>query len=509
MRKHSEATRSLWMATCDVVAYSPLGENHSTDVCVVGAGIAGLTAAYLLAKEGRQVVVVDSRHLAAGQTQRTTAHLVNAHDNFYSVVEKIHGIAGTKIAAASHTAAIDTIERIVADEQIDCDFRRIAGYLFCPPGPSTEILEKEFDAATRAGIQGLEIVGRAPLASFDTGKALRYPRQGQFHPLKYLTHLANAFEAAGGKIYTGTQVKQVTDGSPVIVETQHGPQITANAVIVATNTPFNDRFAIHTKQAPYLTYALSSPVPAGSMQPMLLWDTESPYHYVRLQPADDEHQMLIVGGEDHKIGQVADQNDRHDRLEVWARERFPMMGPVAQRWSGMVLETVDGGAYIGKNPGEQNVYIATGDSGMGMTHGTIAGLLLTDLICGRQNAWSAFYDPSRIPMASHSLGQFAIENLNVAKEYVVDWAGFGDQPPVDQLQKDEGTVIRRGFQLVAVYCNSHGNLQECSAVCPHLGCIVHWNNLEKVWDCPCHGSRFDAGGNVINGPAISALKALP
>lgn len=508
MRKRAEKTVSVWMATCEPPQFSALTDNIDTNVCVVGAGIAGLTTAYLLAKEGRTVTVLESRHLGAGQTQRTTAHLVNAHDDMYSEVERVHGEAGIRIAAESHSAAIDRIEQIVREEQIDCDFRRLPGFLFCPPSQKTDILDKELDAATRAGIEGLEIVGRVPLISFDTGAALRYPNQGQFHPLKYLAHLAKAITAAGGTIYTGTAIKQVKDGDRVTIETENGPKVMSNAAVVATNTPVNDMLAIHTKQAPYLTYAIGCPIAKGNVPLALLWDTESPYHYVRHQPLNDHQELLIVGGEDHKAGQADDQVARHDRLEAWARERFPAIEPVAYRWSGMVMETTDGGAFIGKNPGGKNVYIATGDSGMGMTHGTIAGLLLSDLICGRTNSWSSFYDPSRKPVSGMALRRFMSENMNVGWEYVKDWASRGDQPAVEDLANDQGTVIRRGLQMVAVYRNAKGTLHEHSAVCPHLGCIVHWNNLEKVWDCPCHGSRFDADGRVVCGPAISPLKPV-
>lgn len=504
-----EKTVSAWMTTCEPVACTSLSDNIVTDVCIVGAGIAGLTTAYLLLKEGRQVVVIESRHVGAGQTQRTTAHLVNAHDDYYSEIEKIHGETGIRVAAESHSTAIDVIEKIVNTDQIDCDFVRLPGYLFCPGGQASNILDKELDAATRAGIKGLEIVGRVPVASFDTGKALRYPDQGQFHPMKYLNRLAELIISAGGKIYTGTAIKKVNDGDLVVIETENGAEITANRAVIATNTPVNDMYAIHTKQAPYLTYAIGCPIAKGTMPLALMWDTESPYHYVRTQSLNEHQDLLIVGGEDHKAGQADDQIARHDRLEAWARERFPAMEPPKFRWSGMVMETTDGGAFIGKNPGEKNVYIATGDSGMGMTHGTIAGLLLTDLICGRENAWAWFYDPSRKPIAGKALGKFVSENMNVGWEYVKDWAGFGDRPEVARLENDQGTVVRRGFQMVAVYRNSKGILNEHSAVCPHLGCIVHWNNLEKVWDCPCHGSRFDADGKVCCGPAVSSLKPLP
>ena len=505
MKKRSEKTISPWMATCDPPLSSWLSENVAVDVCVIGAGIAGLTTAHLLLKEGKRVIVLDQRHVGAGQTQRTTAHLMSAHDNFYSEMEKIHGTDGVRLIADSHTAAIHRIEEIVRNEQIDCDFHRLPGYLFSGPDTSADFLEKEMDAATRAGIEGLEIVGRIPVTSFDSGPTLRYPRQGQFHPLKYLSQLTTAIQQAGGVVCSGTPVKHVKDGSPVTVETATGLRVTADVAVVTTNSPINDMLAIHTKQAPYLTYAVAFPIAHGSVPSALMWDTASPYHYVRTQPLNDHMDLLIVGGEDHKAGQATDQTARHDRLEQWTRERFPAIEPARYRWSGMVMETVDGNAYIGRNPGEKNVYIATGDSGMGMTHGTIAGLLLTDLITGRKNPWTDVYDPSRKPRSTGAIAKFVTENLNVGYEYARDWLGWGDAPTVEQLERDQGTVVRRGLSLVAVYRNSKGNLVEHSAVCSHLGCIVHWNDLEKVWDCPCHGSRFDANGQVICGPAISPL----
>ena len=215
------------------------------------------------------------------------------------------------------------------------------------------------------------------------------------------------------------------------------------------------------------------------------------------------HDLLIVGGEDHKTGQAIDQADRYARLETWTRERFPMAQEVRFRWSGQVMETIDGLAFIGRNPlDEPNVFVATGDSGMGMTHGTIAGILLTDLILGRENPWAALYDPSRKSLGA--LGTFAKENLNVAKQYG-DWLTGGDVESVEEIPTGKGAVIRRGMTKVAVYRDDRGTLHERTAVCPHLGCIVNWNDAENTWDCPCHGSRFDRMGVVINGPANSDL----
>lgn len=496
-----EATESVWMEV-DMPRRRSLSEDVETDVCVIGAGIAGLTTAYLLARAGQRVVVLDDGPIAGGQSQRTSAHLSNAIDDRFSEVEKVHGVDGSRLAAESHGAAIDRIEAISKEEGIDCDFSRVDGYLFLAPGQSSDLLEKEHEAARRAGLEDVEFVARAPLSTFDTGRCLRFPRQAQFHPLKYLAGLAEALRKHGGEIYTNTHASRVDGGR---VETKDGPAVEAGSVVVATNTPINDLVAIHTKQAPYLTYAIGAPVPKGSVERALYWDALDAYHYIRVQPMKGGD-MLIVGGEDHKSGQASDQAERWDRLEEWSRERFPMMEPVEYRWSGMVMETTDGLAFIGRNPmDKENVYIATGDSGMGLTHGTIAGILLTDLILGRENPWTEIYDPSRKPVWGMAWKEFLTENANVAQEYAKDWLGGGDVSSVDEILKGEGAVIRRGLTKVAVYCDGRGVSHELSAVCPHLGCIVHWNGAEKTWDCPCHGSRFDPKGRVIVGPANSPL----
>jgi glycine/D-amino acid oxidase-like deaminating enzyme len=364
MNRNVESTKSLWMETAKVGQRPPLKADTTADVCIVGAGMAGLTTAYLLAREGRSVVVLDDGPVAGGQSQRTTAHLSNAIDDRYVEIERIHGEEGSRLAADSHSAAIERIDSIVIAEHIDCDFIRLDGYLFVPPDESDDILEKELAAARRAGLAGVEIVPRAPLSSFDTGRCLRFPRQGQFHPLKYFAGLADAIERLDGRIFSGTHVSSVEGGDEPQAAIKNGPTIKAKAVVVTTNPPMNDMYVIHTKQAPYLTYAIAASVPAGSITKALYWDTLEYYHYIRLQPGAKGKDLLIVGGEDHKSGQADDQAQRWERLEAWARQRFPMMADVENRWSGMVMETTDGLAFIGPNPGDKkNVYIATGDSG--------------------------------------------------------------------------------------------------------------------------------------------------
>ncbi len=362
-------------------------------------------------------------------------------------------------------------------------------------------------AVHKAGLTDIEKVERVPWDSYDTGPALRFPHQAQFHPLKYLAGLAKGIEANGGRIFTHTHATEIEGGKQARIDTSGGGVVTAGAVVVATNTPVNDRLSIHTKQAAYQSYVIGARIPLGSVTRGLYWDTPDPYHYIRIETVgkgDDAYDLLIVGGEDHKTGQEDDANKRFAALERWTRHRFPMVEAIEYRWSGEVMEPVDGLAFIGRNPSdEKNVFIATGDSGNGMTHGTIAGILLCDLIMGRKNPWESLYDPSRITL--RSLPDFLKENLNVARQYA-DLVLGGDVKSSDEIKRGSGAVIARGLHKVAVYKDPKGEVCERSAVCPHLGCIVNWNTMENTWDCPCHGSRFDAKGKVFQGPANSNLE---
>lgn len=505
-KRDRQQSRSVWMDTAELPLEPPLTERVSADVCIVGAGIAGMSTAYLLMREGKSVVVLDDGRIGGGMTGRTTAHLVNALDDRYFELERLHGEEGSRQAADSHTAAIDAIEAIVEQEAIKCEFERLDGYLFVPPRDSKKILDDELEAAHRAGLTDIEKVERVPWDSYDTGAALRFPRQAQFHPLKYLAGLAKAIKEKGGHIYNETHATEIEGGKKARVDTTGGGVVTAESVVVATNTPVNDLIAIHTKQAPYQTYVIGARIPRGSVTRALYWDTPDPYHYVRIETVGRgaaAYDVLIVGGEDHKTGQQDDANKRFSALERWTKRRFPMVESIEYRWSGEVMEPMDGLAFIGRNPMDKpNVFIATGDSGNGMTHGTIAGLLLTDLIMGRKNPWESLYDPSRITL--RSLPDFVKENLNVAMQYA-DLVVAGDVESVDEIKPGSGAIISRGLSKVAVYRDPGGVTHELSAVCRHLGCIVNWNTLENSWDCPCHGSRYDAMGHVTQGPANSDL----
>ncbi len=511
------ANPSFWERTAQKFYTKPLTENVTANVCIIGAGIAGVTAAYLLGREGRDVVLIDDGPVGGGMTGRTTAHLVNALDDRYYELEKMLGQEFSRLSAESHTAAIDRIEKIVGDENLDCDFARVDGYLFLPPGGSVTDLKHELDAARRAGLREVERVDHIPVGKFTTDGVLRFPRQAQFHPLKYLNGLARVTIDRGGRIFTGTRVVKVEDGDNVRIETSKGHSIRAEAAIVATNCPINDRLVIHSKQAPYTTYVLTLRV-TREVEQVLLWDTAEtaeeekqtvgpiPYHYLRFA-RDSEGDVLIVGAEDHKTGQASDFEARLAKLERWTRDHFPFVGEITDHWSGQVMEPVDGIAYIGRNPGDKNVFVVTGDSGNGMTHGTIAGILMTDLICGRENPWTKLYDPSRKTLQPTAVADYVAENANVVAQ-LRDYVTPGDEPGAEKIQSGEGAILREGAKKIAAYRDEEGILHKFSAVCPHLKCIVRWDGFEKTWDCPCHGSRFDALGRLLNGPAISDLEEV-
>ena len=504
----SERSVSVWETTVPQRVFTPLAGDAEADVCVVGAGIGGMTAAYLLAKAGRRVIVLDKASVGGGETGQTTAHLSSALDDYFHVLEGVHGEQGARLAYESHQAAIEKIGAIAEEEGIDCDYVRLDGYWFLGPDQSTSLLEKERDAAQRAGAAA-EMVPRIPGVPFDSGPALRFSAQGQFHVLKYLGGLTDALQRLGGRIHTGNLVYEVEGGAPAVAKGD-GFSVRAGAVVVATNPPVHDRFAIHTKQAPYRTYVIAGKVPAGTVQPGLFWDSLEPYHYVRTQPVegDPSQVWVIVGGEDVKQGHSDDHDARFEQLLEWARPRFGMQA-AELRWSGMVMEPVDYLAFIGPDPaGRENVYVGTGDSGHGMTHGTIIGMLLSDLILGRPNEWATLYDPSRKTLSVDSVKEFVMENVDVAVQFAKRSPHFRDARSADEVPPGTGAVIRRGIQKVAVYRDEQGTVHELSALCTHLQCVVRWNSEEQSWDCPCHGSRFAPTGEVLTGPAIAPLKRL-
>ncbi len=503
MNVSSERSVSLWMDTAEVAQAVPLGSDETADVAVVGAGIAGLSTAYELCRLGRSVVVLDRGRLGGGMTARTSAHLASELDDFYHELIRMRGLDEARLYFQSQAAALDRIEEIQSAEGIDCDFRRLDGYLFAARSDDEKLLERELEACGKIGFAGVAWADGAPLPGAGAERCLRFPNQARFHPLKYLDGLVRCIRRDGGRLFAETPVVGVEEKSGgVTLTTERGNVVSAKAAVIATNSPINDWVAIHTKQAPYRTYVVAGRVPRGSVPDALIWDTLDPYHYVRLQPADDGHDWLLVGGEDHKTGQADDMDERIARLTEWGGARCPGLGEVEYRWSGQVLEPVDYVSYAGMNPGNKHIFVVTGDSGEGLSNGVAASLVLRDLVRSRENSWAGVFAPNRVSVKA--VKEYVAENVTMPAN-LAEYVTGGDVSSVDELKPGQGAIVRRGAKKLAAYRDESGNLHVRSATCTHAGCVLHWNPFETCWDCTCHGSQFSIDGEPLNAPAMQPL----
>jgi glycine/D-amino acid oxidase-like deaminating enzyme/nitrite reductase/ring-hydroxylating ferredoxin subunit len=503
---------SYWVDSQSPISYSSLGESIETEIVIVGGGIAGVTTAYRLSQLGKKVVLVEDGNICSGETGRTTAHLVTALDDRYETLERIFGKDGARIAYESNRAAIDFVRDTIQQEKIDCDFELLSGYLFRHPSDEPDSLDREYKAAKEAGVE-VQFVDRVPGLIKDVGRALEFSNQAQFHPIKYLRALCNSINRNGGRIFTDTHAKEISEEG---IETDKGHKVKAEHIVVATNAPVNSRLIMPMKQFAYRTYVIAARIKKGSLPHVLWWDTGDyntnknipPYHYIRVQTFDELYDLLISGGEDHPTGladaDVIPEEARYDMVETWTRERFPIED-VVYHWSGQVMEPMDSLGFIGRNPWDKkNIYIISGDSGNGITNGTIGGLLIPDLIMGRENEWEKIYNPSRLNIFSSGNVWF--------KEFVGGFAAYlktepdGKNVKLSDIKVGGGEIIEIANEKYGAYCDENYDLHLVAAKCTHLGCTVKWNNDEKSWDCPCHGSRFTHEGKVLNGPANVNLR---
>lgn len=493
-----EASRSLWMDVAPPT-YAPLMGDLAVDVAIVGAGMAGLSTAYELTQQGMSVAVLDRGRFAGGMTARTTAHLSYELDDYYSELIKIRSEEAAQQYYESQKAAVDRIEQIVEREGLDCDFARVDALLVAIGDDGEDIIQNEFPVARSLGF---DVNFDTPPPRFGSA-ALRFADQARFHPLKYVAGLCAALEKRGARLHADSPVESVEETDQgVLVHTADGT-LRAQHAVMATNSPINDRVAIHTKQAPYRTYAFAAQIPKGAAPDLLIWDTLDPYHYVRLQPSMKGQDFLIVGGEDHKSGTEDDGSERIASLESWARERFPELGEITHAWSGQVYEPIDHLPHIGRNPGDERIYVITGDSGEGITSAVAGALLVTQLVTDRESPWEDAYAPSRKVLGAAS--EFASENADVVANLTQRLTG-GEVESADSIQPGSGALLRQHGKKVAAYRDEHGGLHLVSAICTHMGCVVQFNSFEQCWDCPCHGSQFGVDGEVLAGPAARPLK---
>ena len=494
--------QSYWIASTPATGYAPAPDELDADVAVLGGGIAGLNAAAALLDQGRTVVVVEAARILEGVTGNTTAKVTASHGQIYGHLEQKFGAEQARLYADSQQAAIEHVARVVETEGVDCDFVRTESYIYSEDPAETEALEKEVEAATRAGLP-VSLVNDTPLP-YDVAAAIRYENQARFHPRKYLLHVAESIVRRGGTILEETVALDVDEGDPCVVTTSRGV-IRARDVVVATHIPFLDRGLFFARQFPMRDYVVAGRLDTP-LDGMYL-STESPTHSIRVTE-DGDGLLLIVGGEGHTTGREEDGDRRYERLADWTRERFGVT-EVTHRWSTQDYTSLDRVPYVGRfHAGAKRLWVATAFGAWGMTNGVMSGLLLADLITGRENPWADLYDPARVGPPTTSVPKFVKENVAVAKHLVGGYLSPGDVGSADELAPGQAAVIRHGLTKHATYRDDDGTLHEVSARCTHLGCVVGWNAGERTWDCPCHGSRFDVDGNVLQGPAVKPLERV-
>jgi glycine/D-amino acid oxidase-like deaminating enzyme/nitrite reductase/ring-hydroxylating ferredoxin subunit len=493
-----KASKSLWIASTRYPRFKPLQGALTVDVAVIGGGITGLTAATLLKAAGKTVAVIEAQRVAEGVTGYTTAHLTEVVDASFGTLISHFGEDDARLAVQATRASLETIADMVRDRGIECGFRRVPGYYYTETDDGVADVREEVEAARRLGLDAV-YTEDVPLP-FPAKAALRLDDQARFHVRQYLLPLLKGIPGRGSYVFEDTRVVDVEDGEPCVVHAETGT-VTARDVIMATHVPLN-KFFLQTKVAHYRSYVVAGPVEA-TLPDALFWDNEDPYHYIRVQEAGGER-LAIVGGEDHKVGQEDDTEARFAALRDYAYRKLKMRS-IAYRWSAQVAEPVDGLAYLGRNTMSSHVYVGTGYSGTGMTFGTLAARIASDLILGRENPWVKLFDATRVkPLAAAK--EFLSENVDFPAHLVGDRLKGAQGDSYRDVKPDEGKIVEIEGKKRAVYRDGQGAVHALNPVCTHMGCLVDFNTAEKSWDCPCHGSRFGTDGTILNGPAVKPLE---
>ncbi len=490
---------SLWLDTAPPTDHARLDGDSRFDATVIGAGITGITAALLLARQGLSVGVVDQNRVGLGTTGHTTAKVTSQHSVTYARIRRTHGRDGARAYGAAMEAAKERMASFV-EEGIDCDFRRRAAYLYATRGFERLVIEKETEAAQEAGLPAT-YVEATPLP-FPVKGAMRFDDQAELHAQRYLLGLVQRLEEAGGRVFERTRATHVEGRGPCTVHTERG-RIRADHVVVATLMPFLDRGGFFARAFPSRSYAVTASVDGAPPEGMFI-NAAPPIRSIRAVPYEGE-ELLMLMGESHHAGTKKAQPERYEALVDFGREHWNLQS-VEHRWSAQDYSPSDGVPYIGPlTRRSRGVYIATGFKKWGMTSGTLAAMMIADAVAGRDNEWAALFDSKRVkPLAEGP--RFATENARVGARFVADRLRSPGRREIADLAPGEGGIVSSAGQRVAGYRGEDGKLHAVSTRCTHLGCQVVWNGAESTWDCPCHGSRFSVDGEVLQGPAVQALE---
>jgi glycine/D-amino acid oxidase-like deaminating enzyme/Rieske Fe-S protein len=497
-------SKSAWQSAT-MPKFEKLSRDLKCDCLVVGGGITGLTAAYLLTQAGKKVVLIERDSLASGDTACTTAHLTYVTDERLSDLVSHFGKHAAALTWQAGAAAISTIEHISRRESIDCEFRRVPGFLHASLESNKDErrqLRKDCDLAQEFGFQAA-LIDSAPIVG---RPAVRFANVAKFHPLKYLAGVAHAAAGAGCKIFERSEAMEFSD-KPRGVKV-NGKQVTCDWIVLTTHVPLMGKTGLlnatllQTKLYPYSSYVIGAKIPKGKFPEADYWDTTEPYYYLRIDRGQTDY--AIFGGQDHKTGQQDDTEKLYQNLEKMLLRLIPT-AKIDRRWSAQVIETNDGLPYIGQTAERQ--FVATGYSGTGMTFGTLGGMMACDWVLGKENAWSKLFSVNRKKIRGGTW-DYLTENVDYPYYLVRDRVKGSEARSPRDVKNGDGKVLLIDGQRVACSRDKNGHLNAVSAICTHMGCVVHWNPAETTWDCPCHGSRFQPTGEVIGGPAETPLEEV-